>query len=316
MPFPQDGPNAPDSVISLVYDLVRTRDLIGVRQLELTLQRSLPAAMIAWRTQHEETRTLPPDGDPLFADSLLQGAVLERFVFAFAAVTSQQPEVADQSRTLDAFLPGSDWNGGGRTVLSEAHRGLIYLFHYLHGALSLEIGRADLALTLATTAVPSRGTLEAKPLWRQDDLTSAPAIFGRSPLGGWRYLREIWTRVPIFQHFFASPGEFERGLAAYSILLLLLEFATNAAELQKSPENQGLRSEVTPLFIDLPAEVLAAGARRTVNHRGVVDQILQHARAGRSDLEAIWPRIKAMLNQLARHQSCIWRVELPLGELA
>ena len=310
-----------ESVADLVTSLGKKGDSIQMCAVEQALRTSYPETVLRWRTKYDVSIEQPPDTRPIFDE--LVGQVLGRMVFALANVWTSHPSFEDQHRLVSDLLSIPEWKEGGLGYLALAPRSLVYVFHYLHGALCVELGRHNLALNVATLAVPNHKG--PKPLWRHFDLTSSPHVFMTDARKAWSYLRELWTNHPVLQQFFASQNSFEISLTAYSIVLTLLEFTTDIRSFADGISDKiagnkywlnGTPLEVYPLFVEMPTNVIADAANLTIGNRTVVDLVLERSGAKRGEAQLVWPQVRALLERIANSPRNDDGIKLPLGNLA
>ncbi len=301
-------------------ELARKSDQLGWRQLQSQVRRELAPGLVKWRADNEGVSR--HDGDKAIAfevtDRLLNVA-RSRIVLALAGVYSGNGALADQRRVVDDFVGISGWNRSGTTALVEGPRAMIFLLHYLHGALCLINGLPELALQFAEERTAEERV--ATPLWLQRDLTGWPKLIGGKCIWAWEYLRGLREREPLLQELFALPKDYEVGIAAYSMLLSMLEFAKDAASASPTDLSQpaNVNLDVPPLFTGMDAEVMASAARRTCGDRAVVELVAQRAGAKPATMRQRWPSWKKVqLSYLRELSERSWGYPegLPLGDLA
>ncbi len=309
------------SVLPAALELARTNNGVGWRQLEGQLRRAYPDRVKTWRVENERAPAKNWDELSKAVDRLVE-AVMGRLVFALAGVFSQHAALVDQRRVVEDLVSIPDWNRSGPTQVAEAPRGLVYLFHYLHGALCCELGRLDLALQLAETLLP-RGnrSADAAFLWRLPDLSGWPDLLGGSCAFAWKYVVSLPERFKILEEFFPLRRDFEVGLASYSALLSLLEAAHDSTKLLPLGEErlqQISHLDVPPMFLDMRYEIAQTAFGRTFGSPQVVRQVVERTNVKTEALKQLWPYWKIALRRdhHSIHQDRIFPEDLPLGDLA
>jgi serine/threonine protein kinase len=273
--------------------LARTNDHVGWWQLEQQLRRAYPDQLKQWRAELDHGPRITKRSElPPIADRLMS-AVGGRIMFGLAGVVSQQVGVLDQTRMIDDLLTVPDWPTGPEFAF-EAPRGLVYIFQHLHGALCCERNRIDLALQFAATSVASARSDRRSPLWRTHDLTGWPKLLGGACTDAWRYLIGLRGRFAPLAEVFALQTDFDVGLASYSMLLGLVEFAHDSKSLARKSEEEWrtlrLSLDVPPMFIELDRETVRTAARRIIENAEVVRSVAERANVEHSLMRDLWRR--------------------------
>jgi hypothetical protein len=310
----------PATVLTVALELARKNDQLGWRQQEAYLRRGLMDGLVKWRADNErEWRDGHKEIAFLVTDKIFDVAC-GRLIFALAGVYSNNPVLADQRRVVDDFLTIPSWNPGGTTAIVEGPRALLYLFHYLHGALCLSYGQIDLAIQLAAVPVPSERGDDTSPLWRHTDLTGWPKLLGGDYdyVWAWEYLCGLRERRTVLQQLFALQTDFDVGLASYAMVLSLLEFAADAA--RASPldlTQEHIFLDVPPLFLGMASNTIVTAARCTVGNRALVERIVDLTGSSHSTMKQRWPDWKKCLLKFHRAAFKSWRYrDEHLGDLA
>jgi hypothetical protein len=312
-PRPNAGPVLPDTnaatVLPAAIELARESDQLGWRQLQNELRRDFVQRVIPWRQEHEYE--WPRDGkkETIFAitDTLLDIA-LGRMALGLAGVFSNNPAFADQRQVVEDLLSIPSWSRGGTTAIIEAPRTLVYIFHYLHGALCMTYGQAELALQLARMAVPDPDRSDTEPLWKDHGISGWPKLLGRNCVQAWEYVCDLRDRRSVLEGLFALQSDYEVGLAAYSMLLVLHEVADDAstatAERLAKPESFSL--DFPPLFIVMSNETIATAARRTLRNKQLVERVAERSGAKVDGMRKLWPARKKMIFTWCRETFDRW----------
>ena len=305
----------PSEFVEQALQYARAQDRISWRTLENQVRRLYQPELIAWRTNWDR-RTIHNEGDVLERiDDLLIRTRL-RLLLPLAGVFSEVPGMVDQRRTVEDLPHVGGWNFGGLTINIGAPRGLLYLFHYLHGALCLELHRRDLAIALALSSVRDDNQGKPHPLWKLRDLTCWPALFGGNSKIAWNYLRALPEKLSVLERFFGTRRDFEIGLASYSMLLSLIELAVDAKRVI-SEGHQNLDLDVAPVFLLFSRDVREIATSRTFGNRESVEEVAGALRADPADMRRLWPVWReSILRHRVRGDPDRWYDEIVLGDLA
>jgi hypothetical protein len=311
-PRPKTGPVLPDTNVAVVLpaalELARTSDQLGWRQLQNQLRRDLVDGLTAWRNENE--RNWPGDrnkeGGAQFTDAVLDLAI-GRIVFGLAGVYSNNPAFTDQRLVAEDLLTVPNWSPGGTAAISDAPRTLVYVYQYLHGALCMSYGQPDLALQLAGLTISEPYKSETHPLWRDRGLVGWPQLLGGTCTWAWEYVRSLRERRPALEQFFALQSDFDVGLAAYSMLLVLHELADDAA--RATPEaiaKADFLLDVPPLFTAMSPETVGAAARRTFGSPPLVARVAERAGGNVDTMRRLWPSRKKLILKFNREVFNQW----------
>ncbi len=307
---------APLQSAQAIYDeataLARQEDWIGWRELEGSLRVLYPEHATQWRSEFESNhpQTKQDFGDATTA--LLKHAE-PRFVLALVGCNSWKDAVSDQTALLDDLVEIEGWRRNGMTLAINGPRTMIYLFHYLHGALCMHNRRAKAAMKLAKVPLLWQGTSEVCPLWQSRDITAFPELLGADWKVAWEYLLALYDEQPFIKKFFPLKRDFEVGLAGYSMLLSLLELAFQARN-----DAQPDYLEVLPIFSTMGDSIINSARQRVFANVDLVREVAGSAGVASGDLASLWPQwvetVGKTASRLTNHQ--VWGRELELGSLA
>ena len=250
---------------SVAFELARAGDVLGWRQLMKRTKPSLLKALVKWR--EKELDGQEPDFEKLF--QVVDGGVnviSPLITVALVGVESGKEELRDQKSLLYDFLNIPDWKRTGYTIWFNMPDALGYVYHSLHGGLSLLTGQIDLALSLARENIPIPDTSMYLPLWKTSELKGyAESISGNR--GGnckksWEYLSTACERWKWLNLIFGDELEYRTSLVAYYMALHIHELADTIA----SGHQESLSSDPNPFF-DIPLTFVSEG--REINQRAV-----------------------------------------------
>ena len=97
--------------------------------------------------------------------------------------------------------------------------------HYLHGALTCELDRFDLALQLAFATIPDTDENKQLPIWRSWQIAGRPKSLGGNRELVVEFMRGRYEQEPTLGEMFGTRRDYDVAFGSYSLLLLLLEMA-------------------------------------------------------------------------------------------
>ena len=222
--IPQQVESASD-VYSAAIQLARTEEVLGWRQLVKRTKPKVFKSLIQRR--REGLAGKPPKGKEQFqAVDEAVNIISPLISVALVGVESKMEQFRDQKSTLYDLLHIVGWKSTGPAVWVEIALALGYVYHSLHGGLSLSSNQLDLALNLARVKIPDLHTAGHCHVWETDDLMGWSASLGDDYTEGWKYLVEAYERgwewlVPIF----GDKLEYRTSLVAYYMALNIHELA-------------------------------------------------------------------------------------------
>jgi len=297
------------AVLPVALELARTSDQLGWRRLQNQLRRDFVGAVQSWRKEREPKWRSDKDQGvgAEFTDSLLDLA-MGRMALGLTGVYSGHSAFSDQRQIVDDLLSVPGWSRGGKDAIFEAPRTLVFVFQYLHGALCMDAKQHELALRLARMDVAKVDRAETLPLWRDSGLVGWPRLLGGNCRWAWEYLCGLRERRPLLEEFFALSSDYDAGLAAYSMLMVLVDLAEDAA--RAAPEAlakpDAFMLAVPPAFIGMSREVVASAARRTLCSKEVLESVASGANAKISTMQQLWSARRAQIYQFSREVFDRW----------
>ena len=219
--------------------LVRAGDVFGWRQLIKRIRPNVFKSLGQWR--QDELDGQKPKSEELF--QVMDGAVeiiSPLMVMALAGVESSREEFRNQKSFLDDLQNLARHPFTGTWV--DLPETLGYIYHSLHGGISLNTNQLDLALSLVQVKIPSLHTISPGPTWEMYALMGWSGSISGTHNGncakGWRYLVDAFERwewlSPIFGH---EPEEYRASLVAYYMALNIHELAVHIASIQQKKSN-------------------------------------------------------------------------------
>ena len=237
--------SAPDAY-SAAGEIAGTGDMFRWRELVKRIKPRVFNSLVQWR--QDELEGQRPDSKELFQVVDRAVEIISPLVsVALAGVESHKEQFRDQKSTLDDLLNNiTRWNPAGYETWIYIPYALGYVYHSLHGSLSLITNQLDLALSLGRAKILVYGT-RYFPVWEIGELVgysqSISGTRGGNSLEGWRYLIEAYERkwdwlTPIF----GDAQEYRTSLVAYYMALNIYELADLIASGQQDTLEQSLSS--------------------------------------------------------------------------
>ncbi len=148
-------PDVPEQVesafdaYSAAVKIARSGDVLGWRQLLKRIQPRAFKSLVQWR-QNELDGQRPEGKDRLVqvVDKAVE-IISPLISVALVGVESGREQFREQKSLLDDLLNIVGWNPAGYTTWASIPNALGYVYHSLHGGLSLSTKQIDLALSLA-----------------------------------------------------------------------------------------------------------------------------------------------------------------------
>ena len=230
---------------SLAFQIARAGDLLGWRQLVKRIEPSVFNSLVQWRENELDVR--PPGSEEQFQIVNKAVDIISPLIsVALVGVESGRKQFRDQKSTLHNLLNIPGWSGAGYEVWIYIPYALGYVYHSLHGGLSLITNQLDLALSLARVKILAYGT-RYFPVWEIGELVgysqSISGTRGGNSLQGWKYLTKAYEKgrewlAPIF----GQELEYLTSLVAYYMALNIYELADIIASGQQGTLEQSLNS--------------------------------------------------------------------------
>ena len=213
--------------------LIRAGDMFGWRELIKKLRPNVFKSLVQWR-QDELDGQKPGNKDQLVevVDRAVE-IISPLMVVALAGVESGREEFKNQKSFLDDLLNIVEWNLAGYEVWIRLPNALGYVYHSLHGSISLSTNQIDLALGLARVKIPVAGGTKFFHLWEMSELRgyalSISGTRGGNSLESWDYLANAYNREDKWDwlpRIFEDNSEYQTSLVAYYMALNIHELAT------------------------------------------------------------------------------------------
>ena len=301
--------SVPDAY-SAAGEIAGTGDMFRWRELVKRIKPRVFNSLVQW--QQDELDGQRPESKELFQVVDRAVKIISPLVsVALAGVVSGKEQFRDQKSTLDDLLNNiTRWNPAGYETWIYIPYALGYVYHSLHGSISLITNQLDLALSLARAKILVYGTRHF-PVWEIGELVgysqSISGTRGGNSLEGWRYLIEAYERkwdwlTPIF----GDAQEYRTSLVAYYMALNIYELADIIASGQQDTLEQSLgstssfRCKVPLTFFSVGHEI-TQGAVTLLHDQKELANLWTCLDVTREQMESSWEIwIRLVKNQLWR----------------
>ena len=259
MPEIPEGIESASHAYSVAFELARMGDVLGWRQLMKRIKPSVLKALIKWRERELDGQE--PDLEKLF--QAVDGGVnviSPLISVALVGVESGREQLGDQKSSLYDLLNIPEWNRAGYTIWVNIPDALGYVYHSLHGALSVLTNQLDLALGPARVKIPVADASRGLHLWQRSEFMGyAESISGNTGgncVEGWKYLAGAYERQgwEWLSPIFGGNLEYQTSLVAYYMALNIHELAATINSGQ-----QDTLSTITNPHFDIPLTFLSEG---------------------------------------------------------
>ena len=221
--------------------LVRAGDTLGWRELVKQIRPEVFKTLVQWR-QDELDNQKPESKEQLVqvVDKAVE-IVSPLMAIALVGVESGREEFRDQKSLLDDLLNITGWNPAGYTTWVNIPYALGYVYHSLHGCVSLSTSQLDLALGLAQVKTPVANGTKTLYVWKRSELRgyaqSISGTRGGNSLESWNYLVNAYEKYDWLSQIFESKDEYQASLVAYYMALNVHELADTIALTQNDTLN-------------------------------------------------------------------------------
>ena len=251
--IPEQVESAADAYAAAVK-LARDGDVLGWRQLVKGIKPNVFRSLVQWRQNElDEQRTESKEQLVQIADRAVE-IISPLISVALAGVESGREQFRDQKSILDDLLNIAGWNRTGSWV--DIPHVLGYVYHSLHGSLSLSTNQLDLALSLTRTKIPDLYTTAHLHVWEERALMGWSELFGPSCTEAWQYLAKAGDRWEWLAPIFGDELEYRTSLVAYYMALHIHELASIIASGQEDKLNASFNS-TSPFNFMVPLDFIS-----------------------------------------------------------
>ena len=217
---------------SAAVEITRAEDEIGWRQL---VKRIKPKAFnsLVQRRQEGLVGETPTGKEKLETVDEAVGIISPVISVALAGVESKKEQFRDQKSTLEDLLNTVGRRPAGPVVWGDIAFALGYVYHSLHGGISLFTNQLDLALSIARVKIPGLYTTDHPHVWKRRELMGWSESLGDNCTESWQYLAKACDRWKWLAPIFGDESEYRTSLVAYYMALSIHELASRIASDQQ-----------------------------------------------------------------------------------
>ena len=252
-------PEIPEKVESVsdaykaAFELVRASDTLSWRQLVERIRPDAFRSLVEWR-QKELDGQKPGGHEQLVAAVDKAVDIVSPLIsVALVGVKSCSEMFNNQKSVLDDLLSvGSrtGWNRSGYREWIEDIPGVLgYVYHSLHGSLSLNTDQLTLSISLARVKIRSIFNSEfIASVWKHSELVGWSESFGGKCTDNWKYLATAYERWKWLAFIFEDEVTYRTSLVAYYMALHIHELAVEI--------NSGREVSSTGHYFGVPIDFL------------------------------------------------------------
>ena len=235
-PQPSDIPEQVESAsdaYAAAVEITRAGDEIGWRQLVKRIQPKAFNSLVR-RRQEGLVGETPTGEEKIETVDEAVGIISPVISVALAGVESKKEQFRDRKATFKNLLDIVGEEGGGPVVWVHIQFALGYVYHSLHGSLSLHTNQLDLALSLARVKTLDPYTKEHLYVWERDEFMAGFGPLGPNFTDSWEYLSTGYKRGwEWLDPIFGDESEYRTSLVAYYMALDIHELASTIASDQQ-----------------------------------------------------------------------------------
>ena len=214
-------------------EITRVGDEFGWRQLVKRIQPKAFNSLVR-RRQEGLVGETPTGEEKIETVDEAVGIISPVISVALAGVESKMEQFRDQKATFKNLLDIVGEEGGGPVVWMHIKFALGYVYHSLHGSLSLHTNQLDLALSLARVKTLDPYTKEHLYVWERDEFMAGFGPLGPNFTDSWEYLSTGYKRGwEWLDPIFGDESEYRTSLVAYYMALDIHELASRIASDQQ-----------------------------------------------------------------------------------
>lgn len=220
-------------------NLARADDVLGWRQLVKHIRPKVFKSLVQWRENElDEQEPKRKEQLPHVVDKAVE-IVSPLMAIALVGIESGREQFNDQKYLLNNLLNVAGWNPAGHTALVKVPSALGYVYHSLHGAISLSTDQIDIALNLAQVKIHDKDDrTQLTHVWKIHEIMGWVDSIGIDCTESWVYLANAFERWEWLSLIFEDPVEYQSSLVAYYMILNIQELAALIASDQQEKLNR------------------------------------------------------------------------------
>ena len=292
--IPEQVESASDAYAAAVK-LARMGDVLEWRRLLKRIKPSVFKSLVQWR-QNELDGQQPESKEQLIQVVNKAVEIISPLIcVALVGIESSREQFRDQKSILDDLLNIVGWNPAGYTTWVNLPNALGYVYHSLHGSLSLSTNQLSLALGLARVKIPVADGTEFLHVWEMSELRgyaqSISGARGGNCLESWEYLvnaykSKSWEWLSLI---FEDEWEYRTSLVAYYMALNIHELAVRIASGRQDTLNTSSEYYFTvPLTFLYEENDIIQRATSLLRRTETLTELWTSLNATRQQIESSW----------------------------
>ena len=217
---------------SVAIKLAEAENVLGWHQLVKRIKSNTFKSLVQ-RRQEGLVGETPTDEEKLETVDEAVGIISPVVSVALAGVESKMEQFRDQKFILEDLLDTVGRRVAGPVVWGDIAFALGYVYHSLHGGISLFTNQLDLALSLAWVKIPGLYTIDRLHVWKRRELMGWSAPLGDDCTKSWKYLAKACDRWKWLAPIFGDESGYRTSLVAYYMALSIHELASRIASDQQ-----------------------------------------------------------------------------------
>lgn len=244
-----------EDLIDKAREILRTKDLIGWRELIRQTKRQFGPTLNQWRVSASKNPNIKEQWKPLLQQCL--SAASPYFILSLAAVDSGWDRVENQTSLLDDLLTPPDWDRSGLRPVVNIPQLLATAYHHIIGAYWIAVSEPTRSIDLLNEPIQISAHQDApKPIWETYELMGWTHALSHDCEVVWEFLHTLPDSQPWIMKFFTTQGEYETSLRIYQFMASLCELAnyiraggTRAGLVRSINQRQPATLNVPPMYL-------------------------------------------------------------------
>ena len=213
-------------VYSEAIEYASDGNLLKWRRLFRQVRASVSRSLIQWGRNELLSRRQQGDNEEEFVNKAVK-IVSPLISVALVGVESNSEQFRDQKSVLHSLLNISDANLDSQLDWKRIRNFLGYVYHSLHGALSINTAQVGLAMDLANDKVELYQEGDFRKVWEERSLMGwSPLLEDSSCKASWKFLISAHSEWEWLHSIFPEESEYRASLVAYYMALHIHELAS------------------------------------------------------------------------------------------
>ena len=222
----------------LAFQLARANDTLGWGRLIRQIRPNVFNSLVKWR-QRELGGNWPENAEQRRESMDKAVDIVSPLIsVALVGIESRSEQFNDQKSLLDDLLKirtREDWDRSGYEEWVDIPDALVYVYHSLHGSLSIYTDQLTLVLDLArvkTRRIPNLNFIDS--VWKHSEFMGWSKPLGGTCTENWEYLVQAYDRWNWLHDIFEDASTYRASLVAYYMALSIHELSEHIASTSQS----------------------------------------------------------------------------------